>query len=85
MTGPGQKKSIRTFNKVMFIFAYGSVMFFYGVLGGVLLNILFPNISFFIFMVLSVFIGGKLDYKFGGPAYKFEQKFVSQTGNKNAD
>ena len=78
MSEEKQQKKMPLPVKLVFIFGYGSVFLFYAVVGAVLLSLVFPNFSFILFMVLSCFVGMKLDYKFKGPASKFEQRYVSR-------
>lgn len=64
--------------KWYYVGSYCLVLACYALVGGVILATVIPN--FFplpIWAVLAVFIAIKLDYKFGGLASKFDQKYAA--------
>lgn len=77
MTQNDKKELGRKVQKYVFIAAYASVLIFYAVAGGVFLEILLPDVPLWMMILFCAFIGSKLDYKFRGPASRFEQRYVS--------
>jgi hypothetical protein len=80
MTDAPEEKKISVPVKIFWICAYGSVLIFYAVAGGVVLSLLLPSFPIWVLMAAACFVGSKLDYKFRGPASKLEQKYVAQMG-----
>ena len=82
MTGQGAKnhgaKKKKSLKQWALIAAYGMVLAFYGIIGGLLLGMIFPDFPAALFIVGAAFVGAKLDYKLHGLASRFEQRYVSE-------
>ncbi|MGB4107047.1 MAG: hypothetical protein WBK55_04555 [Alphaproteobacteria bacterium] len=81
MTEIKNKSAKKRLEKGLYIFAYLFVLGLYGVIGGLLLSLVFQSLPVALLIIVAIFIGAKLDYRFKGLASKFEQKYVSRMEN----